>query len=270
MRSEEWRTSDAKRSSLRREYSSSVSSALSSASETWVASARRPPRSSVPGLLGDGDEQQAAHLLARGEREDEHARRGARQADVRAQRGEQRAAAVVSGSPAACEERLARSRRRARGPGGRRRPGRGRPRSRTIAVLDERDRARRAGAQLGGRLERARRRAPRARSRRRTRSRRRSARAGGRTELLLLAHEPGHAGHDEDEEDDGGEDDDDEVDVAAADLGGDLDDRRDERRERQQREADRREARGVVVRRGLARARASTGAGRRRPTGGRS
>ena len=80
------------------------------------------------------------------------------------------------------------------------------------------------------------------RPRGRTRAAQHALASGG---ALLLADQAGHAGHDEDEQDDRREDDDEQVDVAAAHLADDLDGRCDERRERQERQADRRQARRV-------------------------
>ena len=56
---------------------------------------------------------------------------------------------------------------------------------------------------------------------------------------LLVAHQPGHARHDQAEEDDRRAGDDRHVGVAALDVVGQLDRRRDQRRDRQQHEADR-------------------------------
>ena len=98
---------------------------------------------------------------------------------------------------------------------------------------------------------------------------RRAERALACDRALLLAHEARHAQDDEAEEHHRRADDDEQVEVAPAQLLRRLDDRRDERRHGQQGQSQRGQARY----RGRARAagaRASRGAGRRRPRAGRS
>ena len=192
--------------------------------------------------LAGGDEQDAAQLLARGEADREDVRAAAREPEVGAQRRAQREQRHL-GIGGQGEQRLGRRSAQVtpgeelcRGAVGRDDP--------QLAVLEERERARRSGAQLagrphGGRVELV------ALGRADERGAGAAQHALARGGALLLADEAGHAGHDEDEEDDRREDDDEEVDVAAADLADDLDGGRDERRERQERQADRRQARRV-------------------------
>ena len=207
-----------------------------------MARSRSAARSARPERLAGGDEQDAAQLLARGEADGEDVRAAAREPDVGPQRRGQREQRHL-GIGGQGEERLGRRRAQV-APGeelGRGAVGRDDPQ---LAVLEERERARRAGAQLVGR--------PHGRRVELVALGRADERGAGAAQhalacggALLLADEAGHAGHDEDEEDDRREDDDEEVHVAAAHLADDLDGGRDERRERQEREADRRQARRV-------------------------
>ncbi len=242
MRSDEWRTSEPKRASLRRECTSSVSSALPSASDTCVASARSARRSARLTRVAHRDEQDAAQLLARGEADGDRVRARARQADVRAQRRGQREHRhlVLRGEG---EEDLGRG-------GAEMAPDQAVGRGSVCgddaqrAVVQQGERARGARAEVVDGVHRGRVQLV-ALGRADERGAGAAQHALTRRGALLLTDQAGHAGHHEDEEDDRGEDDDDEVDVAAADLAHDLDGRRDERREGQQREADRRQARGV-------------------------
>ena len=157
--------------------------------------------------------------------------------------------------------------RRARAARRGRRRGRGERQAALVAAAQQRD----AGAleQRADGVERGTLRSPRGWWRRRARRRRAPSTRSRSTRALLLAHEAGHARDDEREQHHRGADDHDQVGVAV----------RGSRRSARSsaRSATRRRAApggsGVSfasrVRRGLARARASTGAARRRPTAGR-
>ena len=242
MRSEEWRTSEPKRASLRREWTSSVSSALPSARETWVARSRSAARSAVPSVSPVATSR-TPRSCSRGVRPMARTLELLRGSPMSVRSDAGSGSSGTSGSAARAKSASV-GRRAQMAPGeqlGRRAVGRDDPQ---LALLEERERARRAGAQLVGRphgrrvelvaLGRAHEGGARAAQH--------ALAVGG---ALLLADQAGHAGHDEDEQDDRREDDDEQVDVAAAHLADDLDGRCDERRERQERQADRRQARRV-------------------------
>ena len=195
-------TSEPKRASLARRWTSSVSAALSSASETSVASAARLLCSAPRDPLLAGDREQAVRLAADREREQEGVhgdvggnaerlervprdrRRGVPGSRARAARPRWRR----PDRPRSAE--LRRRRRRRRRP----RPGRGGRRRSSPASARA---AASAAWQMSARLVAATRSAP-----------------GGaedplaRDGALLLAHETGHARHDEAEQEDRGDVDD--------------------------------------------------------------
>ena len=239
MRSLECWTSEPKRASLVRRCTSSVSAALSSASETSVASAARLLCSGPRDRLLAGDREQPVRLAADRER-------AAASVD-----------AEVAGTRSSASA-LADRRRGVPTPRGRAaRRGRGRdgPRRGELGVGDD-DAVALGQAEPGGHVVSG----ERARGGQRRMADVRAAGGGdevgargaedplARDGALLLAHEAGHARHDEAEEEDRGDVDHEAV-VALVDDLQQRHHRRDQRGAGEQHQAQRREAR-VAVRRG--------------------
>ena len=259
MRSLECWTSEPKRASLVRRWTSSVSAALSSASETWVASAARLLCSARGDRAGGRRREQrrgarrgptaaaaASHCDARDAELLERVSPTGGAAAVPAAASSAAAVAGVTGQAAPSSA----SATTTRSPSARQR------RATTLVARERAGGDERGAADLlaaGGGDEVGARGAE-------------DPLAGHRA--LLLAHEAGHAGDHEPEQEDRGDDDHEQV-VAVVDDLEERHDGRDQRGAGEQREPQRRQAR-VAVRRGRARARASTGAARRRPTAGRS
>ena len=197
----------------RRRWTSSVSAALSSASDDLrgerAQAAARGRREGVARRRRRAGRASPRGRQAAGRRAWRRAAAGEVGAALGRER-EPRAARVGGGA----EERAggvgaAPRRRRRRRPCARRRPG--------AVVVDEAQRAARRPRRRATRRRRARRgRSPRASSRRRARRRRALSVALAGDGALLLADEAGHADDDEAEQDDRGADDDEQVHVAAA------------------------------------------------------
>ena len=220
MRSLECWTSEPKRASLVRRWTSSVSAALSSASETSVASAARLLCSARAICVVAGDREQPVRLAADRQRQQEGGRRGRREA------GAPRARSPTGGAAS-----RPRARREQRG-GGRGRDG---PGGAELGVGDD-DAVALGEAEAGGHLVSG------ERARGDERGMADVGATGGGDEVgargaedllardgaLLLAHEAGHAGHDEAEQDDRGDVDHEAV-VALVDDLQQRHDRRDQR-----------------------------------------
>ena len=237
-------TSEAKRASLRRVCTSSVSAALSSVSASWVASERSASSTGSRRRDRARDQQQPANLAANAEVQRDRARVARRQVELVACACAQRLRSARAGCRGKVEQLL-------RDPGRERRVAALGPVTRDrepmlVAPTQQRD----AGAleQRADRVERG------ARDLVATRRRNQRRASGAQHALalhrpLLLAHEAGHARDHEREEEDRGADDHDQVAVACAHRVQQLDRRRDQRRAGQQREPRRRELGFGVARR---------------------